>query len=147
MPLDPQVAALLAPAAEGFEMTNLPVDVLRKFVRESSMAYPQLAVPIAAIVDRTIPGPGGPLLVRIYTPVGTAPYPIIVFFHGGGWVVGDLDTQDMICRALCHGARSVVLSVDYRLAPEHKFPAAVEKATENRNVSAREPTSAKPVAM
>jgi acetyl esterase len=128
MPLDPQVAALLAPAPEGFEMTSLPVDVLRKYVRESSTAYPKLAVPLASIVDRSIPGPGGPLPVRLYTPVGQGPFPIVVYFHGGGWVVGDLETQDMICRGLCHGARSVVISVDYRLAPEHRFPAAVEDA-------------------
>ncbi len=128
MPLDPQVAALLAPAPEGFEMTSLPVDVLRKYVRESSTAYPKLAVPLASVVDRTIPGPGGPLPVRVYTPEGAGPFPIVVYFHGGGWVVGDLDTQDMIARGLCHGARAVVMSVDYRLAPEHRFPAAVEDA-------------------
>lgn len=128
MPLDPQVEALLAPAPEGFEMTSLPIDVLRKYVRESSTAHPRPDVPLAGIVDRTIPGPGGPLPVRIYTPTGRAPFPIVVYFHGGGWVVGDLDTQDMICRGLCHGASSVVVSVDYRLAPEHRFPAAVEDA-------------------
>lgn len=128
MPLDPQVEALLAPAPEGFEMTSLPIDVLRKYVRESSTAYPKLDVPLAGVADRTIPGPGGPLPVRIYTPTGQGPFPIVVYFHGGGWVVGDLDTQDMICRALCHGAGSVVVSVDYRLAPEHRFPAAVEDA-------------------
>lgn len=128
MPLDPQVEALLAPAPEGFEMTSLPVDVLRKYVRESSMAYPKLAVPLASVVDRSIQGPGGALPVRVYTPVGKGPFPIVVFFHGGGWVVGDLDTQDMICRGLCHGAGSLVVSVDYRLAPEHKFPAAVDDA-------------------
>ena len=65
MPLDPQVVALLQPAPEGFEMTSLPVDVLRKYVRESSMAYPKLAVPLAGIVDRTIAGPGGPLPCRV----------------------------------------------------------------------------------
>jgi len=128
MTLDPQVEALLAPAAEDFEMTSLPVDVLRQYVHDSSTAYPPLEVPLAGIADRTIPGPGGPLPVRIYTPVGDGLFPLMTFFHGGGWVVGDLDTQDMICRALCHGAKSVVVSVDYRLAPEHKFPAAVEDA-------------------
>lgn len=128
MPLDPQVAALLAPAPEGFEMTSLPVDVLRKYVRESSTAYPRLDVPLASVVDRTIPGPGGALPVRVYMPVGVGPFPLVVYFHGGGWVVGDLDTQDMICRGLCHGASALVVSVDYRLAPEHKFPAAVDDA-------------------
>ncbi|MFO0689064.1 MAG: alpha/beta hydrolase [Myxococcota bacterium] len=128
MPLDPQVEALLQPAPEGFEMTSLPVDVLRKYVRESSTAYPKLAVPLASVVDRTIAGPGGALPIRIYTPTGAGPFPIVVYFHGGGWVVGDLDTQDMICRALGHGAKSIVVSVDYRLAPENRFPAAVEDA-------------------
>ena len=128
MPLDPQVAALLAPAPEGFEMTSLPVDVLRKYVRESSTAYPRLDVPLASVADRMIPGPGGALPVRVYMPVGVGPFPLVVYFHGGGWVVGDLDTQDMICRGLCHGASAVVVSVDYRLAPEHKFPAAVDDA-------------------
>ena len=128
MPLDPQVAALLALAPEGFEMTSLPVDVLRKYVRESSTAYPRLDVPLASVVDRTIPGPGGALPVRVYMPVGVGPFPLVVYFHGGGWVVGDLDTQDMICRGLCHGASALVVSVDYRLAPEHKFPAAVDDA-------------------
>ena len=128
MPLDPQVAALLAPAPEGFEMTSLPVDVLRKYVRESSTAYPRLDVPLASVADRTIPGPGGALPVRVYMPVGVGPFPLVVYFHGGGWVVGDLDTQDMICRGLCDGASAVVVSVDYRLAPEHKFPAAVDDA-------------------
>lgn len=129
MPLDPQVAALLGGAAsEPFEMTDLPLDVMRKYVHDASMAYPKLDVPLASVADRSIPGPGGPLPIRLYTPEGTGPFPIVVFFHGGGWVVGDLDTQDMICRGLCHGARSAVLSVDYRLAPEHRFPAAVEDA-------------------
>jgi acetyl esterase len=128
MALDPQIAALLGPPQPGFEMTSLPVDALRKFVRESSTALPPLDVPLARVVDRAIPGPAGALACRIYTPVGAGPFPLIVYFHGGGWVVGDLDTQDMICRALAHGASAVVHSVDYRLAPEHKFPAAVDDA-------------------
>lgn len=127
-PLDPQVEALLEPAPDDFEMTSLLVDVLRKYVRDSSTAYPPLDVPIAAVADRTLSGPGGSLPIRVYTPEGEGPFSIMVFFHGGGWVVGDLDTQDMICRALCHGAKTVVVSVDYRLAPEHKFPAAVDDA-------------------
>jgi acetyl esterase len=62
--------------------------------------------------------------VRIYTPAGSGPFPVLVFFHGGGWVIGDLDTQDGACRALANGAGCLVVSVGYRLAPEHKFPAA-----------------------
>jgi acetyl esterase len=63
--------------------------------------------------------------VRIYTPEATSPAPALVYFHGGGWVICDLDTHDVVCRAIAHRAGAVVVSVDYRLAPEHKFPAAV----------------------
>jgi acetyl esterase len=83
---------------------------------------------VARTVDRTIPGPGGPLPVRIHWPPGAGPSPALVFFHGGGWVVGDLDTHDVTCRSLTNQAACVTVSVDYRLAPEHKFPAAVEDA-------------------
>ncbi|MEZ5238787.1 MAG: alpha/beta hydrolase [Microthrixaceae bacterium] len=77
------------------------------------------------VVDRVIPGPEAELPVRIYRPFGLgATPPAIVFFHGGGWVVGDLDTHDGSCRALAVSSGCVVVSVDYRLAPEHRFPAA-----------------------
>jgi acetyl esterase len=66
--------------------------------------------------------------VRIYTPQGAGPFPVFVNFHGGGWVIGDLDTADAVCRGICREAGCVVVSVDYRLAPEHPFPAAVEDA-------------------
>jgi acetyl esterase len=79
---------------------------------------------VASAADRTIPGPGGPLGLRVYTPRGAGPFPLLVFFHGGGFVVCDLDTHDALCRNLCAGAGCVVASVDYRLAPEHRFPAA-----------------------
>jgi acetyl esterase len=79
---------------------------------------------VATIADRTIPGPGGPLRLRVYTPSGPGPFPLLVFFHAGGFVVCDLDTHDPMCRNLCSGANCVVVSVDYRLAPEHRFPAA-----------------------
>ena len=72
--------------------------------------------------DRLIPGPGVDIPVRIYTPAGSGPFPILVWFHGGGWVVGDLETADPTARHLTVGAKCVVISVDYRLAPETKFP-------------------------
>lgn len=81
---------------------------------------------VASVADRAIPGPGGPLGLRVYTPLGTGPFPLLVFFHGGGFVLCDLDTHDPTCRNLCAGACCVVVSVDYRLAPEHRFPAAPE---------------------
>ena len=84
--------------------------------------------PVGRVEDRTIPGPGGDLPVRIYTPQGEGPFPALVYYHGGGWVLCNLDTHDPVCRALACGARCTVVSVDYRLAPEHPFPAAVEDA-------------------
>jgi acetyl esterase len=128
MPLDPQVQKLLGPPARAFRMEDLSVEDMRRSVRESSLAFPKLKVPLGGILDRQIPGPGGALRVRCYRPLGKGPFQGIVYFHGGGWVVGDLDTQDMICRALCHAANARVVSVDYRLAPEHRFPAAVDDA-------------------
>ena len=81
---------------------------------------------IVRIENRTVPGPAGQIPVRIYTPVGTAPFPVLVYFHGGGWVIGNLDTHDGICRSLANRVGCLVVSVDYRLAPEHRFPAAPE---------------------
>jgi len=128
MPMDPQIAAMLAASPAWPPVDSMPVDILRANVRASSLAFPPLAVPLASIQDDAIDGPAGKIGVRIYTPEGEGPFPGIVYFHGGGWMVGDLDTQDMIARALAHGARAVVVSVDYRLAPEHPFPAAPDDA-------------------
>src|SRR4030088_3063652 len=86
--------------------------------------------PVARVENRTIPGPDGPVPVRIYRPQEqpAAPMPALVYFHGGGWVVCDLDSHDPTCRAITNGVGCVVVSVDYRLAPEDKFPAAAEDA-------------------
>lgn len=81
---------------------------------------------VAKIEDRKIPGPAGQIPVRIYTPANAAPMGALVYFHGGGWVVGNIESHDVLCRSLANGAGCVTVSVDYRLAPEHKFPAAPE---------------------
>ena len=81
---------------------------------------------MAAVQDRRIPGPDGDVLVRIYTPEGDGPFPILVWYHGGGWVIGDLESADPTARHLCKGAGCVVVSVDYRLSPETKFPGPAE---------------------
>ncbi len=83
-------------------------------------------IEVHSVEDLTIEGPGGPLAVRIYRPGDTADAPLIVTCHGGGWVLGDLDTHDGVARGLCSRTGSVVVSVDYRMAPEDRFPAAVE---------------------
>ncbi len=129
MPVDPQIEAMLAAMPEWPGVRHVPLDMLRQSVRESSMAIPPAAdAVVAATEDRMIEGPGGPLGLRLYTPEGTGPFPVTVYMHGGGFVVGDLDTQDMIARALCAWGETIVVSVDYRLAPEHPFPAGPDDA-------------------
>jgi acetyl esterase len=82
--------------------------------------------PVHGVSDRAIPGPAGPIPVRVYTPRDATTLPMLLWFHGGGWVTGNLDTHDQVCRLLCDAVRAVVVSVDYRLAPEAKFPAAAD---------------------
>lgn len=127
MPLDPQAQALLE-QMKAMGLTYTP-DVTVTRARETLKAM--LAVrpdgePVAHVKDRYIPGPAGEIPIRIYTPEGNGPFPVLVFFHTGGWQVGDLDTQDPLCRRITNRAGCIVVSVDYRLAPEHPFPAAVE---------------------
>ncbi|MFI9007894.1 alpha/beta hydrolase [Actinosynnema sp. NPDC053489] len=83
--------------------------------------------PVRHVTDRTLPGPGGDLPVRVYRPVdGTEPLPTVVYFFGGGWALGSVETSDEICRALANAVPCQVITVGYRLAPEHRFPAAVD---------------------
>src|SRR5580700_5793797 len=83
-------------------------------------------LPVAKVESRTIPGPAGQIPVRIYWPNAAGVRPAIVYYHGGGHVIGSLDTHDLVARNLCGGAEAVVVSVDYRMGPEHRFPAAVD---------------------
>jgi len=83
-------------------------------------------LPVGRVEERRIPGPAGPIRVRLYWPNASGPVPAIAYYHGGGHVIGSLDTHDLIARNLCAGAAALVLSVDYRMGPEHRFPAAVE---------------------
>jgi acetyl esterase/lipase len=81
---------------------------------------------VGEVVDATLPGAAGPLPYRLYRPASTGPHPIIVYFHGGGWVLGSLDSDDPFCRDLCVRSSAIVVSVNYRHAPEARFPAAAE---------------------
>lgn len=82
--------------------------------------------PVGRVEDRTVPGPAGTIPVRVYTPSGAGPFPVLVYFHGGGWVIASVQAYDASCRALCNAAECVVVSVGYRQAPEHRFPAPHE---------------------
>ncbi|HLJ32882.1 MAG TPA: alpha/beta hydrolase [Ktedonobacteraceae bacterium] len=126
MPLDPQVALLIQAEANTPEMYTLSVEDARQQVLLSVAALKGEKEPIKSVENHEIPGPGGVIPVRIYTPEGEVPLPILVYFHGGGWVLCNLDTHDSICRGLANLVGCIVVSVDYRLAPEHKYPAAVE---------------------
>ena len=123
MPLHSVIQAALSAAAESPPYHALPIAQARALARQG---YPnrKVPVPVGEVSDLSIPGPGGALALRIYRPSGPGLHPVIVFFHGSGFVILDLNSHDDICRRLCAGASCVVVSVDYRLAPEHKFPAA-----------------------
>jgi acetyl esterase len=129
MPLDAAARAFLdqlaAASAPGIE-TMTPADA--RLMAAALFAMQAGPPPEVTAVDRTVPGPAGPIPIRIYTPAGTPPFPGLVFLHGGGWVIGSIDSHDVPCRILAHRGGAVVVAVDYRLAPEHPFPAAPEDA-------------------
>jgi acetyl esterase len=124
MPVDPQIQTLLDKATGVPATHTLPVNVARAQY-EARIAVMAPPADIAGVREQTIDGPGGPLRLRMYTPHGAGPFPLLVFFHGSGFVLCSLDTHDGMCRNLCAGAGCVVASVDYRLAPEHKLPAGL----------------------
>lgn len=125
MPLHPQAQMVLDFMSEtGFTFEGLTADELRA---RANMAIPS-PIELPSIADGTVPGPAGDIPVRIYRPSDATDLPVVVFFHGGGWVIGDLESHDHMARAISSKAECVVVAVDYRLAPEHKFPAAADDA-------------------
>ncbi len=126
MPLDPDMQALLdqmaaARLAAFHELT--PQTAREQMARRTAGGDP---VPVARVENRSIPGPNGEIPIRIYTPAGSGPFGALIYFHGGGWVLGSLDMTDQPCRMITNAAGCITVSVDYRLAPEHKFPAGPE---------------------
>ncbi len=130
MPLDPQIAGLLQFIADaGYPpMHEGDPETARTGFRALTvdMVSPDQVIAVAEVRDLDVPGGDGRRPARLYRPEGRGPWPTTVFLHGGGFVIGDLDTHDQTCRRLCRDAETVVLSVDYRLAPEHPFPAGLE---------------------
>ncbi|UCU93189.1 alpha/beta hydrolase [Hydrogenophaga taeniospiralis] len=126
-PMDPGLASFLAQAAAQGNppLESLPPAVGRQIYRDLAAGL-GLPPPAVATEDRSIAGPGGPLQLRIYHPDVSGSLPALLYVHGGGFVIGDLETHDAVCRTLCHDVGAVVVAVDYRLAPEHPFPAAVQ---------------------
>ena len=127
MPLDPQAKAMLSqiPLMTDEVVLALTPPVLR----QAMAAMPGSTGPVADVArveNRTLPGPAGEIPVRIYAPSDARRLPAIVYFHGGGFVIGSLETHDGTCRSLANASGCMVVSVDYRLAPEHKFPAGPE---------------------
>lgn len=126
MPLDPQ-AQIVIDGIEALGLGGLTGDTDPNTVRAlmNAVAVPS-AITMASVEDRMIPRPGGEIPVRIYRPSGDAPKPVIVYFHGGGWVLGSLETHDNMVRKLADEIDAVAVSVDYRMGPEDRFPAAVD---------------------
>ncbi len=101
-----------------------PADAVKALLKKQGKST--APEPVAKVENTTIPGPAGPIPVRVYTPEGSGPFPVLVYIHGGGWVIATIDTYDSTPRALANLANCMVVSVEYRKAPEHKFPAAHE---------------------
>ena len=124
MPLDPNIEALLNEDDEGPSF-SLGVEASRAAEYDFiELCGPE--EPVASVVDHRVPVDGGEITVRVYTPDGGGPFPGFVYFHGGGWVAGDINTMDRPCRTFANGGGCVVVSVEYRCAPEHRFPTAAE---------------------
>lgn len=130
MPLDPRAEQLLAELARNPwpPLDELTPQIARQLMDEASAALGEKE-PVDSITDRVVLGSECEIPVRVYRPGGEN-LPIVVYFHGGGWVIGSVDSHDGYCRALANAAKAIVVSVDYRLAPEHRFPAAAEDAYE-----------------
>jgi acetyl esterase len=124
MPIDPQAKVLLDLMPPMPDFATLDLALIRAGMAQGPLGAGD-PEPVAKVENRSLPGAAGDVPVRVYTPsLGTGPLPGLVFFHGGGFVLCNLDTHDGICRSLANAAGCVVVSVDYRLAPENPYPAA-----------------------
>lgn len=123
MPLHPQVEGLLKEMGAAPPISSMTVADARA-LGSGMAALAGESIPVADVRDISIPVDGGTIGARVYTPEGAGPHPVVLFFHGGGWVICDLDTHDNIARAITRDAAAVVVAVDYRMGPEFRFPTA-----------------------
>ncbi|TDD93052.1 alpha/beta hydrolase [Actinomadura rubrisoli] len=130
MPLDPEARQIIdrTPAEDPNQAAELPDAATMREQFRLMWTMPDDLPPVGGVADTTIPGPAGDIPVRVYTPEGQGPFPAFVWYHGGGWTIGTLDENEFACRTVCADAEVVVVSVDYRLAPENPFPAAADDA-------------------
>jgi acetyl esterase/lipase len=126
MPVDPQLQAILTELNKGPPLREVPLELLR----QDPPVQTQALRPLPDVVNRRIQVSTGELPVRIYYPRVGVPMPVLVYYHGGGFALGSLDTHDPLLRNMAHAIDCVIVSVGYRLAPEHRFPAAVDDALE-----------------
>jgi acetyl esterase/lipase len=130
MAVHPEIQALLdfiasrgVPPLHELEPAQARINMLK-----ARAVYTQGTVELPRVEERSLPGPAGPLALRLYAAATGRALPLLVYFHGGGWVIGNLDSHDDVCRRLAQASGCLVASLDYRLAPEHRFPAAVDDA-------------------
>ena len=130
MPIDPVAATIIEVMDQVFPKVDELDDAVTARTRMQALPALPDVEEVGSVDDRTIPGPAGDLPVRIFRPreAPAGALPGVVYFHGGGWVICDLDSHDGACRRIANAIGAVVVSVDYRLAPEHRFPAAVDDA-------------------
>ena len=131
MPVHPQCQALIDAAANsGTPFDTTDYRLIRRGYDASTMLYVHPTPALDSVANLVFAGPASNVAVRMYRPFRSddKPLPVVVYYHGGGWVVGGLNTHDHLCRHLAAASQAVVIAVDYRLAPEHKFPAAFDDA-------------------
>lgn len=121
------VMAVMLKLLQGYSLDRIFDTTDRESARRW-VAFIKPRIPIAGVENRRIQGPHGPIPIRIYTPEGVGPFPIVVFYHGGGFVIGSIDSHENICRQIARDGSVIVVSVDYRLAPEHPYPVPVDDA-------------------
>jgi acetyl esterase len=126
--LDPEVAVMLRIMPPLVVDDAVPMEAQRQRMRDMYDRDPTNPVELPRVEELAIPGPAGKIQLRSYFPTVDRTLPVVVYYHGGGFVLGDLDTHDRICRRLARASRAIVVAVEYRLAPEHPFPAAVDDA-------------------